>query len=126
MEFSKIRNGHFIVVEDEVYRVIEFHRISDDTMEMKLRNMKTWNTSIFTFTKEDIVRKKMHFGEVRVCEFSYIEEEADGFMFMNMDTYESCVLAKNVSDRFMISFDSLYNYQMSFINNVLVDVRAIR
>ena len=90
---NDIKNGMTLMIEDNIYQVIEFLHVKPGKgsafMKTKLKNLrtggiveKTFNTNI-KFEKANIVRSGVQ----------YLYSTGDTYVFMNMETYEQIELS---------------------------------
>jgi len=93
---TKLRAGNLIVLEGDLYRVeaVE-HRTpgkGNSCMQTKIRNLKNGNISDKRFLSNETVEK----AQLDVHKMEYLYKEDNGYVFMNLESYEQMHLSEEV------------------------------
>lgn len=93
---NDIKNGMTILVEDNLYVVLEFQHVKPGKgaafVKTKLRNLRTGSNIEYTFNSSVKVERAM----VEKKAMQYLYNTGDSYVFMNMETYEQVELDKKV------------------------------
>lgn len=92
IQATQIRKGIVILYEGVPHRILEFHHHTPGNLramvQTRMRNLKTGNTTEHRFRSTESVEKAV-FEEL---EMTYLYSDAEGYHFMNMDSYEQVAL----------------------------------
>lgn len=92
IQATQIRKGMVILHNNVPHRVLEFHHHTPGNLramvQTRLRNLMTGNTTEHRFRSTEAIEKAV-FEEV---EMNYMYSDAEGYHFMNMESYEQIAL----------------------------------
>jgi elongation factor P len=93
---TQLRPGMIIVHEGDLYSVFSTeHRTPGNkrgSMQTKMRNLRTGAIIDYRFRAEDFVERAV----VEEVEHQYLYSDAQGWHFMNLETFEQITLSKDV------------------------------
>jgi elongation factor P len=93
---TQLRPGMIIVHEGDLYSVFSTeHRTPGNkrgSMQTKMRNLRTGAIIDYRFRAEDFVERAV----VEEVEHQYLYHDAQGWHFMNLETFEQITLSKDV------------------------------
>jgi elongation factor P len=96
MKATEIRKGNIIKVGNDLFRVLAMQHITPGNwrgmVQTKLRNIKTGSSSEIRFRSEDEVDKIA----LETKQMQYLYHDANGYHFMDTDTYEQVALSDDV------------------------------
>jgi elongation factor P len=96
MKATEIRKGNIIKVGNDLFRVLAMQHITPGNwrgmVQTKLRNIKTGSSSEIRFRSEDEVDKIA----LETKQMQYLYHDANGYHFMDTDTYEQVALSDEV------------------------------
>jgi elongation factor P len=95
IEYSQVRKGMVIVGDDgQLYHVVDRDLNTPGNwraiLQLKLKNLKTGSITINRVRPQDKVEQ----AYLDKREMQYIYQEADGFVFMDTETYDQMTLAR--------------------------------
>lgn len=94
MKASEIRRGIVIMYNKAPYRVIDFHHHTPGNLramvQTKLRNLLSGTQTDVRFSSTE----NIELADVLTFPATYIYNDADGYHFMNVETYEQLALSK--------------------------------
>jgi elongation factor P len=93
---TQLRPGMIIQHEGDLYSVFSVeHRTPGNkrgAMQTRMRNLRTGATVDYKFRAEDFVERAI----LDEIEFEFLYGDADGYHFMNLQTYEQLALGKDL------------------------------
>jgi elongation factor P len=93
---NDIKNGMTILVEDNLYIILEFQHVKPGKgaafVKTKLRNLRTGSNIEYTFNSSVKIERAM----IEKKAMQYLYNSGDSYVFMNMETYEQIELSKKV------------------------------
>lgn len=96
LKATQLRPGMIIVHEGDLYSVFSTeHRTPGNkrgSMQTRMRNLRTGAIIDYRFRAEDFVEKAV----VEEVEHQYLYNDAQGYHFMNLETFEQLTLSKDV------------------------------
>jgi elongation factor P len=96
LKATQLRPGMIIVHEGDLYSVFSTeHRTPGNkrgSMQTRMRNLRTGAIIDYRFRAEDFVEKAV----VEEVEHQYLYNDAQGYHFMNLETFEQLTLSKEV------------------------------
>ncbi|MFN7928284.1 MAG: elongation factor P [Blastocatellia bacterium] len=96
IQATQIRKGIVILHNGVPHRILEFHHHTPGNLramvQTRMRNMKTGTTTEHRFRSTESV-ERAQFEEI---EMTFLYSDADGYHFMNMDSYEQVALNEEV------------------------------
>ena len=94
IQATQIRKGIVILYNGTPHRILEFHHHTPGNLramvQTRMRNLKTGSTTEHRFRSTESVERAI-FEEL---EMTYLYGDADGFHFMNMESYEQIALSE--------------------------------
>lgn len=99
IDINDIKNGMTVIIDGQIYQIVDFLHVKPGKgsafMKMKLKNLragttleKTMNTNI-----------KLEKANITKATMSYLYSTGDGYVFMDMNTYEQVTLPeKQIED----------------------------
>ena len=94
IQATQIRKGIVILHNGTPHRILEFHHHTPGNLramvQTRMRNLKTGSTTEHRFRSTESVERAI-FEEL---EMTYLYGDADGFHFMNMESYEQVALTE--------------------------------
>lgn len=94
IQATQIRKGIVILHNGVPHRILEFHHHTPGNLramvQTRMRNLKTGTTTEHRFRSTEAVEKAV-FEET---EMTYLYSDAEGYHFMNMETYEQIALTE--------------------------------
>ena len=94
IQATQIRKGIVILYNGTPHRILEFHHHTPGNLramvQTRMRNLKTGSTTEHRFRSTESVERAI-FEEL---EMTYLYGDADGFHFMNMESYEQVALSE--------------------------------
>ncbi len=94
IQATQIRKGFVILYNGTPHRILEFHHHTPGNLramvQTRMRNLKTGSTTEHRFRSTESVERAI-FEEL---EMTYLYGDADGFHFMNMESYEQVALSE--------------------------------
>lgn len=96
MKASEIRKGVIIIYNKSPYKVIDFHHHTPGNLramvQTKMRNLLTGSQTEVRFSSTEEVER----ADVMTFAASYMYSDADGYHFMQSETYEQLALSKEL------------------------------
>jgi elongation factor P len=93
---TQIRKGMVIKIEEEIYKVLETTHVTPGKgqalMQTKLRKLKDQSLHDYRFRSRDKVEQ----AYLETIEMEYLYQEGNGYIFMNLKTYEQIRLTSEV------------------------------
>lgn len=93
---TQIRKGMVIVVNEEIYKVLETSHITPGKgqalMQTKLRKLKDQTLHDIRFRSKDKVEQ----AYLETLEMEYLYQEGTYYVFMNLETYEQIKLSEDI------------------------------
>lgn len=93
---TQIRRGMIIMVDDEIYKVIETTHVTPGKgqalMQTKLRKLKDQTLHDYRFRSKDRVEQVY----VETVEMEYLYQEGNEYIFMNLENYEQIKLSDEI------------------------------
>lgn len=96
MKASDIRKGNIIIHNKAPYRVIDFHHHTPGNLramvQTKLRNLLTGTQTEVRFSSTEEIER----ADVTTFAATYLYNDAEGYHFMNIETYEQIAISKEL------------------------------
>jgi elongation factor P len=88
IQATQLRNGHIILMNDELFRVVDYHHLTPGkgrgSVQSKLKNLRTGSIVDHKFRSDDVVEKAV----LEKREMEYLYSEGEQHYFMDTSSYE--------------------------------------
>ncbi len=119
---NDFKTGVTIVVDDNIYQVIEFQHVKPGKgpafVRTKLKNLRTGANIDYTFNAGIKVERAV----VEKKEMQYLYNASDKYIFMNMETYEQLELSKELLENEVDYLKENLDVELVFYKNEMIGI----
>jgi elongation factor P len=120
---TEIKKGMRIKFDNELYEVLEYEHIAPGNwramVQVKLRNLKTTNTTEYRFRSTDRVQVMM----IEQTPAEYLYQKDTFYIFMNTETYEEVSIEQGLLKEKTRYLKENQSVMLTYCEGVLIDVQ---